>query len=135
MDVIVREYKDDDFSKVSEILKKTFGYEKSKLKDSRVFEFVACIQDEVVGYFQLMEEIDIIQDFKIFHVGYVCVDSLYRGNGIGHSMMEYAISFAKEKNARRMELTSGNQRVAAHKLYSSIGFVKRDSSIFRKELL
>lgn len=135
MDVMVREYKEEDYSRVSEILKNTFEYEKAKVSDSRVYEFVACLGEEIVGYFQLMEEIDIIQNFKIFHVGYVCVDSTYRGRGIGHTMMEYAISYAEEHGAKRMELTSGNQRLAAHKLYSSLGFVKRDSAIFRKELV
>ncbi len=82
-----------------------------------------------------MEEIDIIRNIKIYHIGYVCVDSRYQGKGFGREMMEYAISYAKDNNVARLELTSGNQREVAHKLYLSLGFVKRDTSVFRKELL
>ena len=49
-------------------------------------------------------------------------------------MMDYAISYAKDHNVKRMELTSGNHREAAHKLYESMGFEKRDTSVFRREL-
>ena len=135
MEIIVRKYEDEDYDAVDKVLFESLGYHKEKLSDSRVYEFVGCKDDCVVGYFNLMEEIDIIRDIKIYHVGYVCVDPDYRGNGIGRTMMEYAITYAKENGVTRMELTSGNHREAAHKLYLSLGFIKRDSSIFRKEIL
>ena len=135
MDIVVRKYQADDYKVVDSLLWDTFHYHKGNVSDSRVYEFVGCIKDEVVGYFNLMEENDIILNQKIYHVGWVCVDSNKRGMGIGRSMMEFAISFAKEHGGYRMELTSGNQRVADHHLYLSLGFEKRDSSIFRKELV
>lgn len=135
MNIVIRKFEDTDFDAVEKILYDTFGYHKEKRSDSRVSEFVACLDNVVVGYYNLMEEIDIIRDLKIFHVGYVCVDSNYRGKGIGKLMMEHAISFAKEKGAVRMELTSGNKREVAHKLYLSLGFEKRDTSVFRKEFV
>ena len=79
--------------------------------------------------------VDIVKDIKIYHIDYVCVDSLYRGRGIGKLMMEYASSFAKDNGVSRLELTSSKKREAAHKLYLSLGFEMRDSSIFRKELV
>ena len=135
MDIVVRKYNDTDYEGAKKVLKEAFGYEKDNISDVRVHEFVACLDEVVVGYFNLMEEIDIIRNLKIFHVGYVCVDNSYRGKGIGKLMMQYAIKYAEDNHATRMELTSGNQRVAAHKLYSSLGFEKRDTSVFRKELL
>ena len=135
MNIVVRKYRETDFEGASRVLQEAFGYSKENLTDPRVHEFVACLDEVVVGYFNLMEEIDIIRDIKIFHVGYVCVDNAYRGKGIGHTMMEYAIQFAKDNHVQRMELTSGNQREAAHKLYLSLGFEKRDTSVFRKEIV
>ena len=131
----VRKYKDTDYEEVSSLLYHTFGYTKEKMSDERVYEFVLEVDGKVVGYFNCMEEIDIIRNLKIFHIGYVCVDEACRGKGYGRCLMEYAISFAKENHVTRLELTSGNKRVAAHQLYLSLGFEKRDSSIFRKELL
>ncbi len=135
MNIVVRKYNDGDFELADKILFESLGYHKENLSDSRVHEFVACLDNVVVGYFNMLEEIDIVRDIKIFHIGYVCVDPNYRQKGIGHLMMEHAIEFAKDNRATRIELTSGNQRLAAHKLYQSLGFEKRDSSIFRKELL
>lgn len=135
MNIVVRKYKETDYEGANRVLMEAFGYVKEKISDERVYEFVACIDEVVVGYFNLMEEMDVIRNIKIFHVGYVCVDNNYRGKGIGHIMMEYAIKFAKESHAVRLDLTSGNKREAAHKLYLSLGFEKRDTSVFRKELL
>ena len=135
MNIIVRKYLDTDFNSVDKLLFDTFGYHRKNVKDARAVEFVACLDDVIVGYFYLREEIDIIQDFKTYHVEYVCVDSQYRGKGFGKKMMEYAIQYAKDHHAVRMELTSGNQREVAHKLYLSLGFQKRDTSVFRKELV
>ena len=135
MNIIVRKYNDADFEQTDKLLFEAFGYHKEHMRDYKVFEFVASLDEVVVGYFNLMEEIDIIRNIKIFHVGYVCVDSTYRGKGIGKMMMEYAINYAKDNGATRMELTSGNQREAAHRFYLTLGFAKRDTSVFRKELL
>lgn len=135
MNIEVRAYEEGDFDQVNEILQQAFGYPKIDKTDERVYEFVALLDQQIVGYFQLMEEIDVIRDIKIFHVGYVCVDSDVRGQGVGQVMMEFAENFVREHHGSRMELTSGNQRVAAHRLYEKMGFEKRDSSIFRKELV
>ena len=135
MDIVIRKYKDNDFASADQLLFDTFGYHKEHLSDERVYEFVACFNDDIVGYFYLTENIDIIRNFKTYHVEYVCVDSQHRGQGIGKKMMEYAIQYAKDHQAVRMELTSGNQREVAHKLYLSLGFEKRDTSVFRKELV
>ncbi len=135
MNVIVRKYNDSDFASADKLLFEAFGYHKEMIKDDRVFEFVACLGEDVVGYYNVMEEIDIIRNLKIYHIGYVCVDAQHRGNGLGRFMMEYAIQYARKQHVNRIELTSGNQREAAHRLYLSLGFEKRNTSVFRKELL
>lgn len=135
MDIVVRKYNDADYFAVDKLLFESFGYHKERIADHRVYEYVASLDNVVVGYYNLMEEVDVIRNFKIYHVGYVCVDPEYRGHGIGKKMMNYAIETARENGVKRLELTSGNKREAAHKLYLSLGFEKRDTSVFRKELL
>ena len=134
MDVIVRRYEEDDYEAVNNILENTFGYRKSNMKDDKSFEYVAVLDNNVVGYFVLNEMKDIVRNINRFHVDYVCVDENYRGLGIGKKMMEEAIRISKEKGISVLELTSGNKRIEAHKLYLSLGFEIRDSAIFRKEL-
>ena len=134
MQVNISNYNDTDYKQVFNIFKEAFNYEKELVENPNVFEFVAKINDIVVGYFNLHEEIDVVRNIKIHHLGYVCVRKEYRSQGIGRKMVEYAINFSKENNASRIELTSCNNREVAHKLYLSLGFEKRDSVIFRKEL-
>ena len=135
MNVEIRDYDKSDFDAVNELLLHTFGYSKSDVSDPNVFEFVALLDNQVVGYFNLCRIIDIVRNICIMHVDYVCVSEEYRGKKIGRQMMDYAIEYAKNMGFSRLELTSGNHRIAAHRLYESLGFEKRDSSIFRKELL
>ena len=131
----VRAYESSDFSEINRILVSVFGYEKANVSRDMAHEFVAVFDDRVVGYFILNEMRDIVRDIKIFHVDYVCVDKDHQGRGIGRKMMEYAIKYAEDNGAARLELTSSNKRALAHKLYLSLGFEIRDSAIFRKELV
>ena len=135
MNVIVRKYDSLDYDAVNNLIQNSFGYEKKNISNPNCLEFVAELDGVVAGYFNMTLIVDIVKDIKIYHIDYVCVDSLYRGRGIGKLMMEYASSFAKDNGVSRLELTSSKKREAAHKLYLSLGFEMRDSSIFRKELV
>lgn len=133
MDLIVREYNDEDFEEVNKLLYETFNYSKANIRNDMSHEFVGVYDSKIIGYFILNEMIDIVRNLKFYHLDYVCVDENYRGRGFAKSMMEYAIKYAKDTGACRIDLTSGNKRIAAHKLYLGLGFVKRDTSVFRKE--
>lgn len=135
MDIIVREYKDSDFLQVNSLIKDAFGYERKNISSDNVYEFVCLTNNDIVGYFNMTMIIDVIKNIKIAHIDYVCVKDIMRGMGIGKKMMEYAIEFAYKNNVSRLELTSSSKREAAHRLYLSLGFEVRDSSIFRKELV
>ncbi len=134
MDILVREYSNKDIKDVSRILFEAFGYEKPNITDKSAKEFVCTIDNTVVGYFYIHLKQDIIKNILVGDIEYVCVDTNYRGQGIGGKMMDFACDYAKENGIARLELTSGNQRLAAHKLYLGHGFEKRDTSVFRKEI-
>lgn len=52
----------------------------------------------------------------------VRTNSRYRGQGIGKQVFDYAISRAKEKGCRLVQLTSDKQRPDAIRFYESLGF-------------
>ena len=135
MDIKIRMYNDNDYDDVFKIIKEAFSCEKSKVNSSFINEYVACLDGNIVGYFYLLDEIDIVKNIKILHLHYICVASKYRGMGIANEMMNFILNYAKDNNYERVELTSKNQRLAAHKLYEKYGFVIRDTSVYRKELV
>lgn len=64
----------------------------------------------------------------------VVVDSRVRGRGLGKKITLHAIEFAKNLGADRVMLTSKPSRVAANKLYQSLGFEKVDTNFYRIKL-
>jgi ribosomal protein S18 acetylase RimI-like enzyme len=61
----------------------------------------------------------------------VIVDSGARGRGIGELLTREALRIAAEKGAKTVDLTSRQSRVAAHRLYERVGFVHRDTRVYR----
>ncbi|POH58796.1 GNAT family N-acetyltransferase [Arthrobacter glacialis] len=52
----------------------------------------------------------------------VRVDERLRGNGLGSSMMEWAIAEGRHRGAALVQLTSDKSRDAAHRFYERLGF-------------
>lgn len=52
----------------------------------------------------------------------VHVDASLRSQGIGRSMMEWAIAEARKNHCRFVQLTSNKQRKDAHRFYERLGF-------------
>ena len=64
----------------------------------------------------------------------VVVDETYRGQGCGTMLMEKLIARARIRKCDSIDLTSRPSRIAAHALYIKLGFVIRDTSVFRLKL-
>lgn len=64
----------------------------------------------------------------------VVVDQTARGLGLGEKMLQKAITMAKQKGVKRIELSSRPSRVPANKLYQKLGFKVRDTNFYRLEL-
>ncbi len=65
------------------------------------------------------------------HIEDVVVSSASRGNGVGKRLVEEALSLAKARGARHVDLTSRPSRVAANALYQSVGFETRQTNVYR----
>lgn len=64
----------------------------------------------------------------------VVVDELARGSGVGEALSRAALAEAARRGAKTVELTSRPSREAANRLYQRIGFVRRDTNVYRYEL-
>jgi len=61
----------------------------------------------------------------------VVVDETVRGRGVGEALSQEAVRRALDLGARTVELTSRPSREAANRLYQRLGFVRRDSNVYR----
>ena len=64
----------------------------------------------------------------------VVVDELARGSGVGEALSRAALAEAARRAAKTVELTSRPSREAANRLYQRVGFVRRDTNVYRYEL-
>ncbi len=62
----------------------------------------------------------------------VIVDEVARGRGIGEALNQAAIERARAAGARTVDLTSRPSREAANRLYQRLGFVERETNVYRR---
>lgn len=65
----------------------------------------------------------------------VVVETSARGLGVGTALTLAAMEVAEAANARTLDLTSRPERDSAGRLYERLGFVERDSRVYRLERL
>lgn len=61
----------------------------------------------------------------------VVVDGSARGHGVGEALNAAALEEARARGAITVELTSRPSREAANRLYRRLGFVQRDTNVYR----
>jgi ribosomal protein S18 acetylase RimI-like enzyme len=61
----------------------------------------------------------------------VVVDDSARGQGVGDKINRRAIEIAQDAGAKSIDLTSRPSREAANRLYQRMGFVARDTNVYR----
>ena len=99
------------------------------LKDSNCHLYVILDGEHIIGCATLC----------VFHsptgtkasIEDVVVSSAYRGQHLGKQLMEYVLEQAKAYSPIELHLTSNPMRVAANKLYQSIGFQKKETNCYQ----
>ena len=61
----------------------------------------------------------------------VVVDDEARGHGVGALINQRAIEIAQAAGAKSVDLTSRPSREAANRLYKRLGFVERETNVYR----
>ena len=64
----------------------------------------------------------------------VVVDAAARGKGIGEALTRAALDVARQAGAKTVDLTSRPSREAANRLYRRVGFVLRETNVYRYSL-
>ena len=64
----------------------------------------------------------------------VVVDATARGHGVGEALNLAAIEEARARGAVTVDLTSRPSREAANRLYQRLGFVQRETNVYRYSL-
>lgn len=64
----------------------------------------------------------------------VVVDSSARGHGVGEALNKAALDEARARGAVTVDLTSRPSREAANRLYQRLGFVQRETNVYRYTL-
>jgi len=61
----------------------------------------------------------------------VVVDTNARGHGVGEALTKAAVAHAAALGAKTVDLTSRPSREAANALYRKVGFVQRETNVYR----
>ncbi|MFW2380965.1 MAG: GNAT family N-acetyltransferase [Acidimicrobiales bacterium] len=64
----------------------------------------------------------------------VVVDTDARGMGVGDKLNRFALDMARDNGAVSVDLTSRPSREAANRLYQRIGFLERETNVYRYDL-
>ncbi|MDI9335414.1 MAG: GNAT family N-acetyltransferase [Gammaproteobacteria bacterium] len=107
----------------------SLGYIKTLLGNSNVTLIVARYQGEIVGMLNLIQHANLTA--LRTHINDVVVDQTMRGFGISKKLVSKALELSKEWGAVDVDLTSRPDREIAHKLYQGMGFVARNTRVYR----
>ncbi len=89
--------------------------------------FVAEEGGKVLGYafciFQQHKDNNILTDIKTLYIDDLCVDENTRGAGVGKSLYEYVLDFAREKGCYNVTLNVWSCNEGAMKFYRKMGLL------------
>ena len=61
----------------------------------------------------------------------VVVDESFRGQGLSKRLVDHAIQFVESRQIPLLMLTSNPKRIAANKLYQTMGFERKETNVYR----
>jgi ribosomal protein S18 acetylase RimI-like enzyme len=107
---------------------------RSILQSKNTSFFIAELDNKEIAGILTLVTYDIPSGHKVC-IEDVVVDESQRGKGYGRELILFAINFAKSTGAKSIELTSRPSRIAANQLYRQLGFVIRETNVYRYSLL
>ncbi len=64
----------------------------------------------------------------------VVIAETLRGKGFGRMLIAHAIDYCKEVDICTIYLTSTPKRIAANALYQSVGFIRKETNIYKMDI-
>ena len=99
------------------------------VESDRTHLFLAYIGNQMVGMATLAAYV--IPTGTKAWVEDVVVDNNFRGKHIGKKLVNHVVEYTKKYSPCSLMLTSRPMRVAANKLYQSVGFEKRETNVYK----
>jgi GNAT superfamily N-acetyltransferase len=134
LDVRVRDARTSDSSALSGLLAQ-LGYPSAPADVVRRLErlaedasnrvLVAEVQGSVVGLASAYVRPLIHHDAGFVRIACLIVDERGRNRGVGRALVQAVESWAGEHGCDVAEVTSGNQRVDAHRFYEGLGYAEK----------
>lgn len=104
----------------------------ARLDNNESVIFVATVEDNnnviPVGFTQLYPKFSSGKAIKMWVLNDLYVEPGYRKLGIGESLINNALKYAKDDNASHVELSTAVDNYTAQSLYKSIGFKRQNPS-------
>lgn len=136
MSIEVETLKKKDIDSYINFIDEIFDFKSNKesiekmIKKNKVL--VIKSNDEVVASVTLEERYEYIKSQKYYYISYFGVKKNYRRKGYASKLFEKVEELVKENEINYLELTSGNQRRAAHYFYKDKNFKIKDTTVFVK---
>jgi GNAT superfamily N-acetyltransferase len=139
---VVREMLPKDAAQVA-LLIKQLGYDRPEeevhrwiqglpAEGERLIAYVACIEEEVVGWIEV-SIVHHLQQPPHALIGGLVVKDGFRGSGIGRTLCERAEAWSWQNQIRTLRVTSRSTREAAHRFYLRDGYrLAKTSLVFEK---
>ena len=86
--------------------------------------------NKIVGFIQLYPTFSSVSLGKAWILNDLYVDQIYRRQGIAASLMQQAIQFAQDTQAKFIALETGAENIQAQKLYKKLGFQEQSETRF-----
>ena len=101
-----------------------------RLDNNESIIFVAVARNDgneiPVGFTQLYPDYSSVRAVKNWILNDLYVDSGFRKQGIGETLIKSALEFAKKEGAKYVELSTAVDNYTAQSLYTAIGFKKQE---------
>lgn len=141
MKIKIRYYQSKDYLLLLPLLEKVYGsrinqstLENTYMTDNRLILVAICDKTMLIGCAFIEVQEDFVRPRKILYVTYVAVDEEYRKHGVGRMLMNAVENACEEFDCTAIELTSADFRVDAHSFYKAIGFTRKKTTHFIKEV-
>ncbi len=105
-------------------------YFRQMLKSESTHFIIGELNNKEIAGFLAIVTYNIPTGIKVW-VEDVIVDEAYRGKGYGINLINYVIDYARALGAKHLDLTSRPWRIAANRLYQKLGFVPRETNVYR----
>lgn len=111
------QYSANDTQAIERFIKERFRLDETII-------FLAIVEGETVGFVQLYANFSTVSLGKVWNLNDLYVMSLHRGQGIGKSLVQAALDFAKQDGAVRVDIKTQDHNATAEALYGQLGFIQ-----------